>query len=87
MQKTDKWSEQTAFYRFPNNKNVTEQALIQCAIDRCVNACKGLKEALIIQDTTELNLETRLKRMQDRKGLGEVGNGTDPGFFVTRVSL
>jgi hypothetical protein len=23
-------------------QNVTEQALIQCVIDHCVNACKGL---------------------------------------------
>jgi hypothetical protein len=36
---------------------------------------------LIIQDTTELNLETHRKRIKDPKGLGEIGNGTDLGFF------
>ena len=36
---------------------------------------------LPIQDTTELNLESHRKRITDREGLGEAGNGTDLGFF------
>ena len=81
MQKTDKWSEQIAYYRFFNNGKVREETLIECAVDHCAKACEGLEEVLLIQDTTELNLETHRKRITDREGLGEVGNGTDLGFF------
>jgi hypothetical protein len=40
-----------------------------------------MDEALLIQDTTELNLEAHRERIEDQDGLGEVGNGTDLGFF------
>jgi hypothetical protein len=81
MQKTDKWSEQIASYRFFNNEHVTEEVLSQCAIDPGVKACEGFEEVLRIQDTTELNLEAQRKRIKDTEGLVEVGNGTDLGFF------
>jgi hypothetical protein len=40
-----------------------------------------MEEALLIQDTTELNLEAHRERIRDREGLGEVGNGRDLDFF------
>jgi hypothetical protein len=40
-----------------------------------------MDEVLLIQDTTELNLEAHRGRIGDQDDLGEVGNGTDLGFF------
>jgi len=81
MQKTDKWSEQISYYRFFNNERVTEEALKQCAIEQCVAECGALEEVLLIEDTTELNLEAHRQRITEYTGLGEVGNGSDLGFF------
>ncbi|MDR3301987.1 MAG: hypothetical protein LBT01_05570 [Spirochaetaceae bacterium] len=87
MQKTDKWSDQVSFYRFFNHKRVTEEALIRCATEHCAKECSGLAEVVLIEDTTELNLERHRERITDKEGLGEVGNGTDLVFFChpTRV--
>jgi hypothetical protein len=81
MQKVDKWSEQMSFYRFFNNERVTEKALIGCMEDHCLKHCAGLKEAVLIEDTSEINLERHRNRITDREGLGPVGNGKDLGFF------
>jgi hypothetical protein len=81
MQKTDKWSEQVSYYRFFNNEKVTEEALKRCAIDHCVAESGALEEVLLIEDTTELNLEAHRHRITDETGLGVVGNGSDLGFF------
>jgi hypothetical protein len=81
MQKTDAWREQMSYYRFINNEKVTEEALIECATEHCATACAGMEEALLIQDTTELNLEAHRGRIRDKGGLGAVGNGQDLGFF------
>jgi hypothetical protein len=81
MQKADKWSDQIAYYRFFNNRKAREEVLIHCATGHCERACEGLEEVLLVQDTTELNLESHRRRITDRQGLGEVGNGRDLGFF------
>jgi hypothetical protein len=81
MQKTDQWRDQIAYYRFLNNEKVREEDLIQCASDHCVAACQRLEEVLLIQDTTELNLEPHRHRITGLEGLGTVGNGSDLGFF------
>jgi hypothetical protein len=81
MQKTDKWSEQMSYYRFLNNKKVTEKALIQYVTEHCATECATLGEVLLIENTTELNLEAYRRRITDDTGLNEVGNGTDMGFF------
>jgi hypothetical protein len=82
--KTDAWSEQVSHYRFINNDKVTEDALIRRATEHCAAAREGMEEALLIQDTTELNLEAHRERIRDNAGLGEAGNGRDLGFFVIR---
>jgi hypothetical protein len=81
MQKTDQWKDQISYYRFFNNEKAREEVLIQCASDHCGAACEGLEEALLIQDTTELNLESHRHRITGLEGLGTVGNGSDLGFF------
>ncbi|MDR0597276.1 MAG: hypothetical protein LBG14_02070 [Treponema sp.] len=81
MQKTDQWKDQISYYRFFNNEKAREEVLIQCASDHCGAACQSLEEALLIQDTTELNLESHRRRIAGLEGLGTVGNGSDLGFF------
>jgi hypothetical protein len=81
MHQTDNWSELIAYYRFFNNEKVTEEALIRSATGHCAAEIAGLKEIVLIEDTTELNLEKKRARIKDKEGLGEVGNGTDLGFF------
>jgi hypothetical protein len=79
--KTDAWSEQVSYYRFINNDKAPEDALIRRTTEHCAAAREGTGEALLIQDTTELNLEARRERIRDNAGLGEAGNGRDLGFF------
>jgi hypothetical protein len=81
MQKADQWREQVSFYRFWNNEKVTEEALTQCMEDHCREQRTGLGEAVLTEDTSEMNLESHRKRIKDRAGLGTVGNGKDLGFF------
>ncbi|MDR1230601.1 MAG: hypothetical protein LBK61_04280 [Spirochaetaceae bacterium] len=81
MQKADRWREQVSFYRFWNNEKVTEEALTQCMEDHCLEQCAGLGEAVLTEDTSEMNLERHRKRIRDTAGLGTVGNGKDLGFF------
>jgi hypothetical protein len=81
MQKKDHWKDQISFYRFWNNEKVTEEALKRSLEDRCVEQTRGMSEVVIIEDTSEMNLEKHRNRIKDKSGLGTVGNGTDLGFF------
>jgi hypothetical protein len=49
--------------------------------DHCREQCAGLEEAVLIEDTSEMNLESHRKRIKETAGLGTVGNGKDLGFF------
>ena len=81
MQKTDSWSTQISFYRFWKNEKITEEGLQEVAITHCVEQSKDIKHILLLEDTTELNLERHRGRIKDTRGLGVVGNNTDLGFF------
>jgi hypothetical protein len=63
MQKIDTWKEQISFYRFFNNPKVKEETLIDCVIEHCVEQCEGLEEVLLVEDTTELNLNNQYERV------------------------
>jgi hypothetical protein len=52
---TENNAEQKAFYRFINNKKVTEEILIEELTHRTSQLCKD-RVVLAIQDTSELNL-------------------------------
>jgi hypothetical protein len=67
------------YYRFWENKKVTEEELKECAVKQCAEGCAGMEEVLLLEDTTELNVER--ERIKDKGGLGVTGNGTDLGFF------
>jgi hypothetical protein len=82
MQKTDQWKEQLSFYRFFRNEGGAEEDLTACLRDHCRKYSEGLKEVLLLQDTTELDLDHHRNRITDRRGLGELGDQQHRlGFF------
>jgi len=82
MHKTDKWKEQVSYYRFFSNYRVKEEALINSMQSHCKEHIKGKKHVLLLEDTTELNMEKHRNRIgsKDEK-LGLTGNNVDLGFF------
>lgn len=64
-------AEQKAYYRFLNNKKVTETALSDEMALRCGAVVKD-KIVLCIQDTTEINLVRHTNRLKDGSGLGPI---------------
>jgi hypothetical protein len=74
-------AEQKATYRFLNNENVTEPELIKAYCERTGQLCKG-KHILVLSDTTEVNLQCHVGRLEQGSGVGLVGNNSDIGFFA-----
>ena len=70
MQKTDHHSEQASFYRFWKNDKVTESGLTELCINHCVEQIQGVEHVLLVEDTTELNLEQHRGRIKDTENLG-----------------
>jgi len=81
MHKTDKWSKQISFYRFFSNDRVKEEDLISCAQIHCSTQCRGSNHLLLIEDSTELNMEKHRNRIASKEALGLTGNNVDLGFF------
>jgi hypothetical protein len=48
--------------------------LLDCAVEQCNEQLKEIKEVLLIQDTTDVNLEKHRWRITDTRGLGVIGN-------------
>lgn len=69
------------FYRFFSNARVTCNKLIELAKEHCGFHSQNISHILLLQDTTELNLESNRSRINDKNGLGSVGNDKDLGFF------
>jgi hypothetical protein len=80
-QSSDNVAQQKGAYRFLNNKKVSEQELIDSCYERTKILCKD-KHLLVLNDTTEINLQQHSGRLQSEKGIGLVGNNTDVGFFT-----
>lgn len=76
-----KESEQKASYRFLSNKQVKEATLIKTVKEKSEFLCEG-REVLVLQDTTEINMNNHRKRLQVNKGVGLTGNNYDRGFFL-----
>ena len=81
MQKADKWREQISFYRFFSNERVKEEDLIRYMQNHCKEYCREKQHLLLIEDTTELNMEKHRNRIESKDKLGLVGNNVDLGFF------
>ena len=74
-------ADQKAAYRFLSNDKVEEKILIESVIERTNYLCQG-KDVLVIQDTTEINLDNHRNRLKSNTGIGLTGNNSDLGFFV-----
>ena len=81
MQKTDRWSEQVSFYRFFSNERVKEKDLIGVMREHCKAQCSEKRHLLLLEDTTELNMEKHRERIRSKEMLGVAGNNADLGFF------
>ena len=66
------------FGRFLANPRVSRLNLVESVCSGIETRCAG-RHVLAIQDTTEINYRSHARRVS---GLGTVGNGTDPGFFL-----
>jgi hypothetical protein len=69
------------YRRFWENKKASEEGLKECAVKQRAEQRAGMEEALLSEDTAEINLERRRERIKGKRGLGATGNGADPGFF------
>lgn len=74
-------AEQKAAYRFLSNEKVEEKILIDTVKERSSYLCEG-KDVLVIQDTTEINLDNHRNRIERGSGIGLTGNNKDLGFFL-----
>lgn len=71
-------SEEAAAARFFRNDKVSVEEILAEASARTAQACAG-RHVLLLEDTSEINYEAKKGR---KRGLGQVGNGTDAGLFV-----
>jgi len=74
-------AEQKGAYRFLSNEKVEEKILIDTIKERSSFLCTD-KDVLVIQDSTECNLENHRNRLQPGSGVGVTGNNQDIGFFL-----
>ena len=74
-------AKQKAMYRFLENEQVTESELVECCLDRTGTLSKG-RHVLVLNDTTEINLQQHSGRIKANSGIGPVGNNIDIGFFA-----
>jgi hypothetical protein len=78
---TNTRAEQKGTYRFLENEKVTEEELIESCCERTSELCKD-RHVLVLNDTSEINLQRHSGRIQPGKGVGLVGNNQDIGFFA-----
>ena len=74
-------AEQKGAYRFLSNDNVEEKILIDTAIEKSNYLCKE-KDVLVLQDTSEINVDNHRNRLKAGNGIGLTGNNKDLGFFL-----
>ena len=73
-------AEQVGYYRFLENENVTVGELVRSLSVQCAQQLEG-KHILAISDSSEINLESHVGRLNPEK-LGVVGNNKDVGFYI-----
>jgi hypothetical protein len=74
-------AEQKGAYRFLSNKKVEEKILIDACKERSSYLCEG-KDVMVIQDTSEINVDNHRNRLKKGSGIGLTGNNKDLGFFL-----
>src|SRR5437879_2047441 len=68
-------------YRFLGNDKAEESILIKTVKERSRYLCSH-RDVLVLQDTSEFNLDNHRNRLQPNTGLGLTGNNADVGFFL-----
>jgi hypothetical protein len=74
-------AEQKGAYRFLANDKAEEKILIETVKERSGYLCCG-RDVLVIQDTTEINLDNHRNRLKHGTGIGLTGNNKALGFFM-----
>jgi Transposase DNA-binding len=74
-------AEQKGAYRFLDNFRAEESILIDAIKERSSYLCQG-RDVLVIEDSSEINVENHHNRLQPDTGLGPTGNNKDIGFFI-----
>jgi len=74
-------AEQKGAYRFLNNDKTQEGILIKTVKERSSYLSAG-KDVLVLQDTSEINLDNHRNRLERNTGIGLTGNNKDLGFFM-----
>jgi len=74
-------AEQKGAYRFLANEKAEEKILIDTVKERSGYLCAG-RDVLVVQDTTEINLDNHRNRLKRGTGIGLTGNNKDLGFFM-----
>ena len=74
-------AEQKGAYRFLANEKAEESILIKTVKDRSSYLCEG-RDVIVLQDTSEFNLDNHRNRLQPHTGVGLTGNNKDLGFFM-----
>jgi Transposase DNA-binding/Transposase DDE domain len=75
------WKEIKALYRLLDEPDVTFAALMQPHLQQTREQANSSKVALLVQDTTDIDLSHRHKI----SGVGQIGNERGRGFFVQTV--
>lgn len=74
-------ADQKGAYRFLANEKTEEGILIKTVKERSSYLC-GEKDVLVLQDTSEFNLNNHRNRLQRNTGIGLTGNNADLGYFM-----
>jgi hypothetical protein len=74
-------AEQKGAYRFLANEKTEESILIQTVKGRSKYLCEE-RDVIVLQDTSEFNLEKHRNRLEPHSGVGLTGNNRDLGFFM-----
>ena len=74
-------AQQKGMYRFFNNEKVSEEDLVSACLERTESVSKG-RHVLVLNDTSEINLDSHSGRLQPESGIGLVGNNKNVGFFT-----
>lgn len=75
------WKETKALYRLLDEPDVTFATLMQPHLQQTREQANRSKVALLVQDTTDIDLSHRHKT----SGVGQIGNERGRGFFVQTV--
>jgi hypothetical protein len=81
MSSQDAWADQVSYYRFLDNKKVSEKALKECITSHCAEYSGMRETVLLISDTSDIKMDRHVGRIKEEEGLGPVGTGQEIGFF------